>query len=90
MKKFSIDKLDSYCANFDETYAVESTDSKYENIRDEYLYFSKFWQHAFIKGDYISDTGNFQTCNRVLLYAIEEKINDHPILWKLFRRIFAV
>ena len=90
MKKFSIDKLDSYCANFDETYAAELADSKYENIRDEYLYFSKFWQHAFIKSDYIIDTGNFQTCNLVFLYSIEEKIIKHPILWKLFRWIFAV
>ena len=93
MRKFSLRVLDKYCAKFDEAYAVDSfdsVDSKCENIRDEYLYFSKFWQHAFIKSDYIIDTGNFQTCNRALLYRIEEKINDHPILWKLFRRIFAV
>ena len=90
MKKFSIDELDSCQAKFVKAYAVDPPDSKYENLRDEYLYFSQFWQHAFIKSDYISDTGNFQTCNLIFLYSFEEKIIKHPILWKLFRWIFAV
>ena len=90
MANFSLMKLDNHCANFDEACAVYSADSKYENLRDEYLYFSRFWQHAFIKSDYIIDTGNFRNCNRELLYLFEGKIAEHPFLWKLFRKIFAV
>lgn len=56
----------------------------------EYLNFSRFWQHAFIQSDYIVMTGNFETVNCELLYRFSENINKHPLLWKIFRFIFAV
>ena len=56
-----------------------------DDIFHEYLAFSKFIQSAFIsKNGYIIGTGNFQSCNGVLMNLIKDKINKHPILWKIF------
>lgn len=84
MANFSLMELDNHCADFNQSQIIDG------NIQNEYLYFSQFWQHAFIKSDYIIDTGNFRNCNRELLYLFEGKIAEHPFLWKLFRKIFAV
>lgn len=64
----------------------------YDNVKEsddkmlgEYLEFSRFIQGLFIdEGKYIINTGNFQTCNRVLIHEIYEKIKKHPLIWKIF------
>lgn len=64
--------------DFDEAY-------KNDDMRKEYLAFSKFMQNAFISEDgYIIDTGNFQTVNLELIELVYRKIKKHPIIWKLF------
>ena len=89
MNDFSEKTLNIHRKEFDTYYFDENhTDSDLRYY--EYLSFSKFWQYAFIKSDYIIDTGNFETVNRALLYRFHIKIKRHPLLWKLFRFIFAV
>ena len=96
MNDFSIETLIKHSYDFDMATFEHAESSVTDEppmsdvIFNEYLYFSKFWQHAFIESDYIVDTGNFQTVNRELLYRFEFKILQHPWLWKLFRFIFAV
>ena len=96
MNDFSIETLIKHSCDFDMAYSEHVKSSVTDEtptsdvIFNEYLYFSKFWQHAFIESDYIVDTGNFQTVNRELLYEFEIKIMKHPWLWKIFRAIFAI
>lgn len=55
------------------------------DIFNEYLAFSLFFQRAFIsKEGYIIDTGNFETVNQEMLYMVYKRIKKHPILWRLF------
>ena len=55
------------------------------NTEQEYLFFSQFIQGLFIsKKGWIVDTGNFQNVNRELIEDVYEKIQKHPLLWKLF------
>ena len=56
----------------------------------EYLSFSRFWQDLFIVSDYIIMTGNFEAVNLEFLYRFHNNIKKHPILWKIFRRVFGV
>ena len=59
-----------------------------DNLREEYLQFSRFIQGAFISpGAWIIDTGNYQTVNRELIEDIYYKIRKHPLIWKLFFRV---
>lgn len=54
-------------------------------IEREYLAFSKFFQDIFISEyGYIVDTGNYRTVNAELIELVKEKIEKHPILWRLF------
>jgi len=59
-----------------------------DDLREEYLQFSRFIQGAFISPDaWIIDTGNYQTVNRELIEDIYYKIRKHPLIWKLFFRV---
>ena len=59
-----------------------------DNLREEYLQFSRFIQGAFISpGAWLIDTGNYQTVNRELIEDIYYKIRKHPLIWKLFFRV---
>ena len=59
-----------------------------DDIREEYLQFSRFIQGAFISPTgWIIDTGNYQTVNRELIGDIYYKIRKHPLIWKLFFRV---
>ena len=59
-----------------------------DDLREEYLQFSRFIQGAFISpGAWIIDTGNYQTVNRELIEDIYCKIKKHPLIWKLFFRV---
>lgn len=54
------------------------------DLFEEYLQFSRFMQGLFISKDgYIIDTGNFQCVNFEMMYRIKERIERHPVLWKL-------
>jgi len=73
---------------------MEDAMSKFEiaytsdDLREEYLQFSRFVQGAFISpGAWIIDTGNYQTVNRELIEDIYCKIRKHPLIWKLFFRV---
>lgn len=60
---------------------ITSKDTDWFN---EYLHFSQFVQSCFIsKNSYIIDTGNFQNANLEMIYRIKDKIERHPLLWKL-------
>ena len=89
MNDFSEQTLNIHRKEFD-TYYFDEKHRDSHKLYCEYLSFSKFWQYAFIKSDYIIDTGNFETANRALLYRFYINIKRHPLLWKLFRFIFAV
>ena len=70
--------------------AISKFDIAYTNddIREEYLQFSRFIQGAFISPTgWIIDTGNYQTVNRELIEDIYYKIRKHPLIWKLFFRV---
>lgn len=73
---------------------MEDAMSKFEiaytndDLREEYLQFSRFIQGAFISlGGWIIDTGNYQAVNRELIEDIYYKIRKHPLIWKLFFRV---
>ena len=54
-------------------------------IEKEYIAFSRFFSDAFISEyGYIIDTGNYRTVNAELIELVKEKIEKHPIIWKLF------
>lgn len=54
------------------------------DLFEEYLQFSRFMQGLFIsKHGYIIDTGNFQCVNFEMMYRIKERVERHPVLWKL-------
>lgn len=56
-----------------------------QDVFDEYLTFSVFFQNCFISEDgWIVDTGNFRTVNRILIQKVAEKIKKHPWIWKKF------
>ena len=88
MNNFSYDELYKNRKDFEKAYF--NCGDRYNSLFHEYLNFSRFWQNAFIQSDYIVATGNFATVNRELLYRFSENINKHPVLWKIFRSIFAV
>ena len=70
--------------------AISKFDKAYVNddIREEYLQFSRFIQGAFISPTgWIIDTGNYQTVNKTLIEDIYYKIRKHPLIWKLFFRV---
>lgn len=75
--------MDDDLINFEKAYTSH-------NVSEEYLEFSRFFQHIFITSDYIIGTGNFRNCNIEMLYRLTEKIKKHPILWKVFISIFGV
>ena len=90
MNSFSYKELDTNRKDFEEAYFECGDRNNRDPLFDEYLNFSRFWQNAFIQSDYIIMTGNFETVNLELLYRFSENINRHPLLWKIFRFIFAV
>ena len=54
------------------------------DLFEEYLQFSRFMQGLFIsKHGYIIDTGNFQCVDFEMMYRIKERVECHPVLWKL-------
>ena len=54
------------------------------DLFEEYLQFSRFMQGLFIsKNGCIIDTGNFQCVNFEMMYRIKERVERHPVLWKL-------
>lgn len=58
------------------------------DIKEEYLQFSRFVQGAFISPTgWIIDTGNYQNVNKVLIEDIYYKIRKHPLIWKLFFKV---
>ena len=67
--------LNEIIKDFDTIYDKQTTkESSEEDIRKEYLEYSRFFQTAFIsEGGWIIDTGNFQTCNRQLIRLVERK-----------------
>ena len=70
--------------------AISKFDIAYTNddIREEYLQFSRFVQGAFISPTgWIIDTGNYQTVNRELIRDIYNKIRKHPLIWKIFFKV---
>ena len=70
--------------------AISKFDMAYtsEDLREEYLQFSRFIQGAFISpAGWIIDTGNYQTANRALIKDIYDKIQRHPLIWKIFFRV---
>ena len=70
--------------------AISKFDIAYANddIREEYLQFSRFIQGAFISPTgWIVDTGNYETVNKELIEDIYYKIRKHPLIWKLFFRV---
>ena len=70
--------------NFNELYLMNSDDPNYD-IRKEYCAFSVFIQSLFIsKNAYVINTGNFQTVNYHIMDIIKEKVEKHPLLWKIF------
>ena len=75
------ERMEDAIAKFDKAYAND-------DIREEYLQFSRFIQGAFISPNgWIVDTGNYQTVNRELIEDIYYKIRKHPLIWKLFFRV---
>lgn len=77
--------LKQHMDKFDEHYVTPDSDM------DEYFEFSLFWQEALIdKSDYLMYAGNYRTCNYEFIHRFYKKIERHPILWRIFRRIFAV
>lgn len=90
MGSFSYNELDKNRKDFEEAYFEHGSGNNHGPLFYEYLNFSRFWQNAFIQSDYIIMTGNFETVNCELLYRFSENINKHPVLWKIFRFIFAV
>lgn len=47
--------------------------------------FSIFMQRALIsKYGYVLDTGNYENVNAEVALRLAEKIEKHPLLWKLF------
>lgn len=90
MSNFSYNELNKNRKDFEEAYFEYGGRNNRNPLFYEYLNFSRFWQNAFIQSDYIIVTGNFETVNRELLYRFSENISKHPLLWKLFRFIFAV
>lgn len=70
--------------------AMSKFDIAYTNndIKEEYLQFSRFVQGAFISPTgWIIDTGNYQNVNKVLIEDIYYKIRKHPLIWKLFFKV---
>ena len=70
--------------------AISKFDIAYTNndIKEEYLQFSRFIQGAFISPTgWIIDTGNYQNVNKVLIEDIYYKIRKHPLIWKLFFKV---
>lgn len=70
--------------------AMSKFDIAYTNndIKEEYLQFSRFIQGAFISPTgWIIDTGNYQNVNKVLIEDIYYKIRKHPLIWKLFFKV---
>ena len=65
---------------------IQAPDISYLNrCFDSYLALSIFFQGLFIsKNGYIIDTGNFETANTVMIEKVKEKVERHPLLWKLF------
>ena len=58
------------------------------DIKEEYLQFSRFVQGAFISpAGWIIDTGNYRTVNRELIKDIYDKIKKYPLIWKLFFKV---
>lgn len=65
---------------FEEAFYFDNND-----IFKEYFNFSRFFQGLFIsKHGYITDTGNFQTVNVELIKRVKERVEKHPLLWRLF------
>lgn len=87
-ENFSIDILEKDIDNFDKYYF--NNDRNYDVMLNEYLSVCNFWEDCFIQSDYICITGNFETAQRVLIGSFKSNIKAHPILWRLFRMIFAV
>ena len=54
-------------------------------LRNEYLAFSQFIQNIFIDPDVcVIETGSYHDVNRILIHQIRQRIQKHPLLWKLF------
>lgn len=55
-----------------------------DDVFEEYLRFSQFIQGLFISSSgYIIDTGNFRNANLEMMHRIKEKVEHHPLMWKL-------
>jgi len=75
------ERMEDAISKFDKAYTSD-------DLREEYLQFSRFIQGAFISpGSWIIDTGNYQTVNRELIEDIYYKIRKHPLLWKIFFKV---
>ena len=84
-----IDSYQTYRGLFYEnskTFPIEIEDLGYLNrCFRSYVAISTFFQNIFISKDgYIIDTGNFESANYAMLRLVKEKIEKHPLLWKLF------
>lgn len=87
-KNFSVDILEKDLNNFDKYYFNDNRND--DTIFREYLAVCKFWEHCFFKSDYLYICGNFETFHGVFMDYFKDRIKAHPILWKIFRMIFAV
>jgi len=77
-EQISNEKLTGYINAYD--YYI-----KEENVADEYYVLSRFYQDIFLgKYGYLNDTGNSRQVNLKLMKLVKEKIEKHPVLWKLF------
>jgi hypothetical protein len=77
------DKMNNDINNYEEAWNERS-------MFRRFLAFSEFWLDAFITSEYIIYTGNFESADLELMYRFQEKVEKHPILWKIFRHIFGV
>lgn len=82
-RKMDKERIEQGMCDFEKAY-FDKNDMP-DALLKKYLAFSVFIQSCFIseKG-YIIDTGNFETANLELIDRIKDKIEKHPLLWKLF------
>ena len=87
LKPKSERKREDHMIDYEELYFRNSPSKDFSVTSRElrYLAFSRFMQDCFIsEHGYIVDTGNYETVNLELMDRLNERIEKHPILWKLF------
>ena len=85
---FSTDTLEKDLDEFDKHYY--NSDRGKNTIMREYLAVCNFWKHCFFKSDYLYICGNFETFHGAFMDYFKDRVKAHPILFRLFRIIFAV